>query len=102
MGGEVGCGADRLSEHVERRVAGGPARMGIAWYPISRSRVVCDNRRGSPGPARRPGAGAVPGRGGACLAVRTSPAAFVYSSISASLGTHRLAVVATTQVLVGL
>src|SRR5205814_6108804 len=30
-------------------------------------------------PARRPSAGAVPGRWGACLAVRTPPAAFVLS-----------------------
>src|SRR3954452_4220593 len=31
---------------------------------------------GTSRPARRPGAGAVPGRRGACLAVRTPPAAF--------------------------
>src|SRR5262249_9693570 len=32
----------------------------------------------TPFPARRPSAGAVPGRRGACLAVRTPPAAFVF------------------------
>src|SRR5262245_19934743 len=38
--------------------------------------TVC-GLRGWPFSARRPGAGAVPGRSGACLAVRTQPAAFV-------------------------
>src|SRR5262245_1253550 len=48
-------------------------------------------------PARRPSAGAVPGRWGACLAVRTPPAAFVL--IPELRQTHGLTVVAAAQVL---
>jgi hypothetical protein len=39
--------------------------------------VVCSTRRGTSHPARRPSAGAVPGRWGACSAVRAPPAALV-------------------------
>src|SRR5262249_15026719 len=59
-----------------------------AWAPGSVARshgenssqieMVCVTLRGSPIPARRPSAGAVPSRWGACLAVRTPPAACFY------------------------
>src|SRR5262249_28053694 len=42
--------------------------------------VVCGTMGATTHLARRPGAGAVPGRWGACLAVRTPPAAFSLSS----------------------
>src|SRR5438552_3735866 len=42
--------------------------------------VVCRRMTATILPARRPGAGAVPGRWGACLAARTPPAVFVFGS----------------------
>ena len=46
---------------------------------VSFAGVVCD-RMTSALSARRPSAGAMPGRCEACLAVRTAPAAFFHSS----------------------
>src|SRR3954462_4825262 len=69
--------------------AAGPSpetRRSIAGLPFCRqvSRIasllfcqpVCGTIRATTLTARRPGAGAVPGRWGACLAVRTPPAVF--------------------------
>src|SRR4051794_10296509 len=54
-------------------------------WSFSLSKLVCDRMAPSSPQARRPGAGAVPGRRGACLAVRTPPAAFVDSLAAARL-----------------
>jgi len=47
--------------------------------PFNEANAVCGRMKRSSRPARRPGAGAVPGRRGACLAVRTPPAALIRS-----------------------
>src|SRR5262249_23075306 len=64
--------------------------------------VVCDYYGETSLPARRPSARAVPGRRGACLAVRAPPAACSPVGFSASGQTHHLTVVAAAQVLVSL
>src|SRR5207247_1092993 len=51
-------------------------------------RAVCDTMTVPSPAARRPSAGAVPGRCGACLAVRTAPAAFHLPGAGDRLRTH--------------
>jgi hypothetical protein len=60
---------------ITRRSSSGTSGAGVphTYRPASRSSTAC----GLLDAARRPSAGAVPGRWGACLAVRTPPAAFL-------------------------
>ena len=61
-----------------RRCRAGPRLSPMTWEPPCSSRLRDGGLRyngSDSAPARRPSAGAVPGRWGACLAVRTPPAA---------------------------
>src|SRR5262249_29132564 len=55
---------------------GSAANCGVTWSVLS-SQVGLRYNGGTVQPARRPSAGAVPGRRGACLGGRGPPAAFV-------------------------
>src|SRR5262249_27752307 len=59
------------------RISARGTKSGTTSWEVSFAMVVCSTMGATTLPARRPSAGAVPGRWGACLAVRTSPAALL-------------------------